>query len=46
MTDAESVSRVLRHLLDHPEDRARLAQRGGLGIVLAFVRPVYGEPPA
>ncbi|MFI2567954.1 glycosyltransferase [Cellulosimicrobium funkei] len=46
VTDAEAVARVLRHLLDHPEDRARLAERGGLGIVLAFVRPVYGEPPA
>ena len=46
VTDAEAVARVLRHLLDHPEDRARLAQRGGVGIVLAFARPVYGDPPA
>ncbi|KAJ8141086.1 hypothetical protein OY671_005732 [Metschnikowia pulcherrima] len=46
VTDAEAVARVSRHSLDHPEDRARLAQRGGLGIVSAFVRPVYGEPPA
>ncbi|MGN6239190.1 MAG: glycosyltransferase [Cellulosimicrobium cellulans] len=46
VADAEAVARVLRHLLDHPEDRARLAQRGGVGIVLAFARPVYGDPPA
>ncbi|MGW6225587.1 glycosyltransferase [Cellulosimicrobium cellulans] len=46
VTDAEAVARVLRHLLDHPEDRARLAQRGGVGIVLAFARPVYGDAPA
>ncbi len=46
VADAEAVARVLRHLLDHPEDRARLAQRGGAGIVLAFARPVYGDPPA
>lgn len=46
VTDAEAVARVLRHLLDHPEDRARLSQRGGIGIVLAFARPVYGDPPA
>ncbi len=46
VADAEAVARVLRHLLDHPEDRARLAQRGGVGIVLAFARPVYGDAPA
>ncbi|MBM7821572.1 hypothetical protein JOE63_004049 [Cellulosimicrobium cellulans] len=46
VADAEAVARVLRHLLDHPEDRTRLAQRGGVGIVLAFARPVYGDPPA
>lgn len=46
VADAEAVARVLRHLLDHPEDRARLAQRGGGGIVLAFARPVYGDAPA
>ncbi|MFB7887750.1 hypothetical protein ACFCZ3_06905 [Cellulosimicrobium cellulans] len=46
VADAEAVARVLRHLLDHPEDRAPLAQRGGVGIVLAFARPVYGDAPA
>ena len=45
VADAEALARVLRHLLDHPEDRARLAEPGGVGIVLAFARPVYGEPP-
>ncbi|WP_426309863.1 glycosyltransferase [Cellulosimicrobium sp. E-16] len=46
VADAEAVARLLQHLLDHPEDRARLAQRGGVGIVLAFARPVYGDAPA
>ncbi len=45
VADPKAVARVLRHLLDHPEDRARLAQRGGVGIVLAFARPVFGDPP-
>ena len=45
VADAEAVALVLRHLLDHPEDRARLAARGGIGVVLAFSRPVYGIPP-
>lgn len=42
LVDAEAVTLVLRHLLDHPDDRALLAARQGLGIVLAFARPVYG----
>jgi|GEM_PF-1636707 len=46
LADAEAVALVLRHLLDHPEDRARLAAREGLGIVLAFSRPVYGTTEA
>jgi len=46
VADAEAFARVLQHLLDHPQDRARLAERAGVGIVLAFARPVYGDPPA
>ncbi len=46
LVDAETVARVLRHLSDHPEDRGHLARRGGVGIVLAFARPVHGDPPA
>ncbi|WP_251149755.1 hypothetical protein [Cellulosimicrobium sp. Marseille-Q4280] len=42
LVDAEAVALVLRHLLDHPDDRSLLAARQGLGIVLAFSRPVYG----
>ncbi|MBD5785044.1 hypothetical protein IF650_02515 [Cellulosimicrobium terreum] len=44
VTDAQAVARVLGHLLEHPGDRARLADRVGVGIVLAFVRPVHGTP--
>ncbi|MCB7136039.1 hypothetical protein [Cellulosimicrobium marinum] len=42
VADPGAVALVLQHLLDHPEDRARLAGRGGLGVVLAFSRPEYG----
>lgn len=42
LVDAEAVALVLRHLLDHPDDRKRLAAREGLGIVLAFARPADG----